>query len=101
MAGLLDQRAIDALFDIVGDRVDSARERVRSLVYARGEDSTPPGYDNLDSPDKVRVFSRYLSRQSEREQRGVVAGDLAQTVAQHPAVQDMAEQGGGADMEQQ
>jgi hypothetical protein len=46
--------------------------------------------EELDTPEKVRMFDRYISRQAEREQRGVVAGDLNQTLAQHPALREMA-----------
>ena len=79
-------------------RSDRAVELVRSVMYADGPASVPPGFDNLDSPDKVRTFTRYLSRQAEREQRKVVAGDLAQATAQNPAVQQMAQDAGQGDV---
>lgn len=90
MSSLLDQRRIDAALAIADSRVSLAVERVRGLMYARSADAAPPGFVNLDTPEKVRVFTRYVSRQSEREQRGVVAGNLNQTTAANPAVQQMA-----------
>ena len=86
---LLDQRRIDSLIAIADKRVDHARELVRTMLYASGEESAPPGMVNLDTPEKVQLFSRYLSRQSEREQAGAIPGDLNQTMAEHPAVEQM------------
>lgn len=87
---LLDQREIDSLNEIVRSRVAESRERVRAVIYARGPKSAPPGMEVLDEPEKVSVFQQYLGRQAAREQRGVVPGNLHQTIAQHPAVAAMA-----------
>jgi hypothetical protein len=100
MAGLLDQRRIDGLLDAANTRVARKVDVVRMAMYRSGPNSAPPGMDNLDDPEKVRVFSRYLSRQSEREQRGAVAGNLSGTLVQHPAVREMAEQAGAMSPEE-
>ena len=100
MAGLLDQRRLDALIDTANVRVARKVGIVRAAMYRHGANSAPPGMDNLDEPDKVRVFTRYLSRQSNREQDGQVAGNLASTLAQHPAVVDMAQRAGAQSAEE-
>lgn len=92
MTGLLDQRRIDAMIAVAQQRVSVARELVRGVMFADGPDASPPGFDNLDSPDKVRVFTRFVSRQANREQSGAVPGNLNQTIAQHPDVQQMAQE---------
>lgn len=93
MSRLLHQGRIDQMVAVAQRRVDRNIDRVRNLMYRDGADSRPPGFDNLNTPDSVRVFSRYVSRQAEREQRGVVAGDLNQALADNPAVQQMAATG--------
>ena len=86
---LLSQKRIDSLIGIAERRVERVREVARAQLFADGDASSPPGMVNLDTPEAVAVFGRYLSRQSEREQRGVVPGDLNRTMADHPAVQQM------------
>lgn len=90
MTGLLDQRRIENLNEVAMTRVRAKVELVRGMMFSKGADSAPPGFVNLDTPDKVRIFTRYVSRQANREQAGVVPGNLHQTVAENPDVQMMA-----------
>lgn len=93
---LLDQQRIDRLTAIAEERVQRATETVRGIMYARGATSTPPGFVALESPEQVKLFSRYLERQAARENRGVVAGNLNQATVENPAVQEMAIESGAA-----
>lgn len=94
MSRLLDQRRIDEAIEFARARTNRATDEVRQIMYSEGAHSAPPGMDNLDDHEKVSVFSRYIQRQTAREQRGVVGGNLNQTIAEHPAVQQMAQESG-------
>lgn len=96
MSRLLDQRRIDEAMNFVRERTKLTTDLVRGIMYSEGERSAPPGMDNLDDHEKVSTFTRYLQRQAAREQSDAVAGNLNQTVASHPAVQQMAIDSGEA-----
>lgn len=88
-ASLLSQKTLDAAFNIANHRVALAKMQVRNMMYSEGPHSQPVGFDNLNSPDKVQLFSRFTTRMANRERRGMVPGNLAQTIAAHPDVQGM------------
>jgi hypothetical protein len=88
----MDQAVIDDLSSIAQRRVQKRLDQVNSLIYRRGPRSAPPGFDNLDTPEKRATVTRYLERQAQREARDQVAGNLSETLVQHPAVREMAQQ---------
>lgn len=94
MRELLNQEFLDSLIATAHERADDHLESLRETFFRVYDDGAAPvGFSRLrpGSQDR-RLVESFVMKQAEREQRGVLPGDLNSSMVQHPEFRRMVDE---------
>lgn len=80
---------LDAIARAKVERLDAV---LRTVMWGKEGERTPPGMVRLTSPEERRVWIDMLKRQALNEQEGTAPGDTATAVLESPIMQGAGQQ---------